>query len=131
MYLARGDTFKTIGNSYRIVIPTFETICKTLLALVIPVPTKEMWEESEKQFDTIWNFPSCIGGLDAKHVVIQAQKKLRHYISTTKEIFLLFYWLWLVQTTSSFLWIQAVLEKIVMGEFSHGRLWEKAYKTIH
>lgn len=82
-YLATGDTFKTIGNSYRlgyttvkeIVIFTCEVLCQKLLPLVMPTPNKAIWEESEKQFSAFWNFPNCIGALDGKHVIIQAPKK--------------------------------------------------------
>ncbi|XP_023312981.1 protein ALP1-like [Anoplophora glabripennis] len=30
------------------------------------------WKEVSKIFDTIWNFPHCVGALDGKHVVLQA-----------------------------------------------------------
>ena len=35
-------------------------------------PTQERWEEIEKEFNSRWNFPNCIGMVDGKHIVITA-----------------------------------------------------------
>ena len=41
----------------------------------MPPPTKEDWIQIEERFHTRWNFPNCIGALDGKHIMIQAQSK--------------------------------------------------------
>ncbi|KAH1006919.1 hypothetical protein HUJ05_007606 [Dendroctonus ponderosae] len=52
-FLATGDSFSTIGHSYRVGLSTVglivkevcEAIC-TRMGLYLPVPTKEIWESS-------------------------------------------------------------------------------------
>jgi hypothetical protein len=36
--------------------------------------TNQEWLWHARKFDDRWNFPHCIGGLDGKHIVIQAPK---------------------------------------------------------
>lgn len=75
-YLASGCTFTDLHYSYRIGISTARLIVKEVcLALwlvlqseCIPPPTMETWEESAKGFESIANFPHCIGAIDGKHI---------------------------------------------------------------
>jgi hypothetical protein len=79
-YLATGDTFQTIAFSYHVGRSTVgEVVQKTCVAIwdalvleCMPVPDQNMWKSIEAQFKEKWNFPNCIGGLDGKHVVMQA-----------------------------------------------------------
>ncbi|KAB0803165.1 hypothetical protein PPYR_00135 [Photinus pyralis] len=76
-FLATGDTFRTIAFSYRlgettvrnIVHTTCDAIWKIMGPLVMPSPTKDMWEENEKFFRSLWNFPNCLAAIDGKHVI--------------------------------------------------------------
>lgn len=47
-----------------------DAIWKKLAPIVMPQPTEQMWKEIAKGFESIWNFPNCIGALDGKHVKI-------------------------------------------------------------
>lgn len=53
----------------------------------MPTPSKSVWEKSEKQFSTLWNFPNCIGAIDDKHVVIQAPRNSRLLYFNYKKSF--------------------------------------------
>lgn len=37
--------------------------------------TEEEWRKIEQQFETVWNFPNCIGAIDGKHIRITAPAK--------------------------------------------------------
>lgn len=39
---------------------------------MMPNPTEDMWKSIANDYNTIWNFPNCVGALDGKHVNIQA-----------------------------------------------------------
>lgn len=54
----------------------------------MPIPKKEDFRRISEEFDTIWNFPHCIGALDGKHVRIVCPKNsgsmfynYKHYFS--------------------------------------------------
>lgn len=82
-FLATGDSFSTIGHSYRVGFSTVglivkevcEAICKRMEPLFLPVPTKEIWESSAEQYSRLWQFPNCIGSIDGKHVTIKCPRK--------------------------------------------------------
>ena len=38
----------------------------------LPEPKKQDWQNIAAGFYNRWNFPSCLGALDGKHIVIQA-----------------------------------------------------------
>ena len=80
-YLVTGDAFNTIGNSYRmsgttvgrIVRETCDILWKVLLEkgfLNVPT-TQDEWRQVAEEFEGKWNFPSCVGAMDGKHVPIQ------------------------------------------------------------
>lgn len=80
MYLATGDSFKTIYLSYRIgrsrvseIIPKVcDAIWKKLQPLHMAVPKMQDWLDIAEGFQRKCQFPNCIGAVDGKHVVIQA-----------------------------------------------------------
>lgn len=41
----------------------------------MPEPTEEIWKKSAEGFETVWNFPNCIGSIDGKHVTIKCPNK--------------------------------------------------------
>ncbi|CAH2088993.1 unnamed protein product [Euphydryas editha] len=82
-YLATGDSFKTIAESFRLGYTTVQEIIHTtcpalwevLSKMVMPIPDEEKWKKIEKEFNEKWNYPNCIGALDGKHVEILSPPK--------------------------------------------------------
>lgn len=74
--MASGCTFVDLHYSYRVGISTarliVKEVCQALWLVLqsecIPQPTKETWEVSAKGFESIANFPHCIGAVDGKHI---------------------------------------------------------------
>lgn len=80
-YLATGDSFRTIANSFRVGISTVSMIVPDVATAIwdclveefMPVPTtEEEWKSIAEKFEERWNFPHCCGALDGKHVVLKA-----------------------------------------------------------
>ncbi|PNF36799.1 hypothetical protein B7P43_G09636, partial [Cryptotermes secundus] len=78
-FLATGDSYTTIGHSFRmgfstvsdIVKEVCDAIWKRLQPTYMPEPTKEMWEEIILGFNETWQFPNCLGSIDGKHITIK------------------------------------------------------------
>lgn len=78
--MATGDSFKTIGFSYRvgastvgvIVEETCEALWTCLLNTYMKLPTENEWKTLAERFKNRWNFPNCVGAIDGKHVSFQA-----------------------------------------------------------
>lgn len=45
------------------------------MLMLMPSPTKEVFESTEKVFRERWNFPNVVGCLDGKHVRVRCPKK--------------------------------------------------------
>nr|CAI5859438.1 unnamed protein product [Callosobruchus analis] len=81
-FLATGDSFSTIGHSYRVGFSTVGVIVKEVCQAItnkmqgmyMPEPTKEIWKKSAKGFYDVWKFPNCIGSIDGKHITIKCPK---------------------------------------------------------
>nr|XP_039252493.1 uncharacterized protein LOC120329747 [Styela clava] len=79
-YLVTGDSYQTIGFSYRIhkttisrIIPeTCAAIWDSLQPVFMAVPSENQWKIIANDFKQLWQFPNCVGSIDGKHVVIQA-----------------------------------------------------------
>ncbi|KAK0137444.1 Protein ALP1-like [Merluccius polli] len=79
-YLATGDSYRTIANSFRVgvstvsgIIPDVATaIWDCLVEEFMAVPTTDGWRSIAGRFEERWNFPLCCGALDGKHVVVKA-----------------------------------------------------------
>ncbi|KAI4469788.1 hypothetical protein MML48_1g06842 [Holotrichia oblita] len=79
-YLATGDTFYTIGHSFRVGFSTVSAIvtevcaalCRHLQDTYLPEPATEIWKKSEEGFRNTWHCPNCI---DGKHVTIKCLDK--------------------------------------------------------
>uniref|UniRef100_A0A8C5ET92 Zgc:194221 n=1 Tax=Gouania willdenowi TaxID=441366 RepID=A0A8C5ET92_GOUWI len=82
-YLATGDSFRTIANSFRVGVSTVSYIVPEVAAAIwdclveefMAVPTAEEWKSIAETFEAKWNFPLCCGALDGKHVVLKAPPK--------------------------------------------------------
>lgn len=87
-YLASGNTYRDLMFATRIhestislIVPEVcEAIVKTLMPEYIKMPaTVSEWKKVTKGFETLWNFPMCIGSLDGKHVEFQAPRSVGSY----------------------------------------------------
>ena len=84
-YLVTGDAQITISASYRISQASIGRIIKEITGVIwdtlmekgfLMVPEMEnQWKKIARGFEENWNFPHCIGGIDGKHVIIQAPEK--------------------------------------------------------
>lgn len=71
-YFATGDSYSTIGHSFRvgfstvskIIIEVSEAINKIMGPMFLPEPTTSIWNESAKGFYEKWQYPNCIGSVD-------------------------------------------------------------------
>ena len=80
--LATGDSFTTIGQSYRISGTTIGRLvpetCNVLWTVLsekgyLKAPnTPDEWRKISNKFEQRWNFPNCVGAIDGKHVIIQS-----------------------------------------------------------
>jgi len=78
-FLATGNSFRSIGFSYRLGFSTVreivqdvcQAIWKRLGPITMPQPTEEMWKSIASRYKEMWNFPNCIGAIDGKHINIQ------------------------------------------------------------
>ena len=83
-YLIPGDAFCTIAASYRasetsvtrIVKETCTVIWEVLLlkGFIDSPKTKNDWRKIAHDYETLWNFPNCVGSIGGKHVRIQCPK---------------------------------------------------------
>ena len=91
-YLATGNSFQDLTFSTRIapntlsqIIPeTLQAIIKVLEEKFISFPHKPVdWEIITNKFQTMWQFPHCIGALDGKHIFFRPSRcdgsKFRNY----------------------------------------------------
>lgn len=77
--MASGDSYQTIGFSFRVGRTTVGIIVKevctemwnVLQPTYMPKPTEETWKNSEIGYREIWNFPNCVGSIDGKHISIK------------------------------------------------------------
>ncbi|XP_017490087.1 PREDICTED: reticulon-1-A isoform X5 [Rhagoletis zephyria] len=95
-FLATGDSFKTIAESFRLGYTTIQEIVHTTCAAlwgilsktVMPIPDESRWKSIEGDFSQKWNYPNCIGALDGKHVQIFAPPKTGSLYFNYKKFFL-------------------------------------------
>ena len=66
-----------------------------------PSTTAE-WKEVAADFDTIWQFPHCLGAIDGKHCGIQCFRTTGSQYLNYKKFFS-FYWLYAMLTTTSYM----------------------------
>ncbi|XP_074537109.1 uncharacterized protein LOC141798997 [Halichoeres trimaculatus] len=81
-FLATGDSFRTIANSFRVGTSTASIIVSDVASAIwdvlvedyMAVPTAEDWRCIAEGFQERWNFPLCCGAVDGKHVVLRAPR---------------------------------------------------------
>ncbi|XP_073494010.1 uncharacterized protein [Phyllobates terribilis] len=75
-FLATGESYTSLHLQFRvgkstisrIVRCTCTVIWQKLQPIVMPSPTEETWLQVAAGFQTVANFPNCIGAVDGKHV---------------------------------------------------------------
>lgn len=78
-YLASGDTMPSISFAFRIGLNTVsKIISETCTAIwdvlneqVFPEINENLWKKKAEEFETLWNFPHCVGAIDGKHIELQ------------------------------------------------------------
>ena len=120
-FLSTGDSYSGLAARYRlgkstvhkIISETCKAIWIKLQPEVMPKPTERDWQKIEEGFRKRWHFPNCIGALDRKHISIRPPPSQEVSFLTTKATFPLFYLLWWMQITGSFLLILENMVQIV------------------
>ncbi|KAM3932747.1 LOW QUALITY PROTEIN: uncharacterized protein RB166_005781 [Leptodactylus fuscus] len=78
-FLATGESFASLHLQFRvgqstisgIVRSTCHLIWQHLQPIAMPSPTQEIWLQAAAGFQSVANFPNCIGAVDGKHVRVQ------------------------------------------------------------
>ncbi|XP_073506956.1 uncharacterized protein [Phyllobates terribilis] len=78
-FLATGESYTSLHLQFRvgkstisrIVRCTCSVIWQKLQPIVMTSPTEETWLQVATGFQTVANFPNCIGAVDGKHVRVQ------------------------------------------------------------
>ncbi|XP_073436960.1 uncharacterized protein [Dendrobates tinctorius] len=78
-FLATGESYTSLHLQFRvgkstisqIVRCTCAVIWQKLQPIVMPSPTKDTWLQVAAGFQSVANFPYCIGAVDGKHVRVQ------------------------------------------------------------
>uniref|UniRef100_A0A1X7TJV4 DDE Tnp4 domain-containing protein n=2 Tax=Amphimedon queenslandica TaxID=400682 RepID=A0A1X7TJV4_AMPQE len=80
-YLCTGNSQISLSFNFRlgrstvceILKETCDAIWNALHLAYLKAPsTEQEWIRISRNFETMWNFPNCIGAIDGKHIVIQA-----------------------------------------------------------
>ncbi|KAJ8891096.1 hypothetical protein PR048_010606 [Dryococelus australis] len=82
-YLATGDSYSTIGHSFRIgfssVSIIVEEVCnaiwKRLQPICLPEPTWEIRERTISSFQDVWRFPNYLGSIYGTRVAVKCPDK--------------------------------------------------------
>ncbi|CAI6361061.1 unnamed protein product [Macrosiphum euphorbiae] len=70
-----------------IIYETCNTIWNVFGQIHMPFPTKEVFYQIAHDFETLWNFPNCIGCIDGKHIRIKCPKKTGSMFYNYKNYF--------------------------------------------
>ncbi|EZA46445.1 Putative nuclease HARBI1, partial [Ooceraea biroi] len=78
-FLAIGNSFKSLGFSYRLGFSTVgeivksvcDAIWKRLAPIFMPEPTENIWKVSAEKFRDLWQFPNCVAAIDGKYIALQ------------------------------------------------------------
>ncbi|XP_037806088.1 protein ANTAGONIST OF LIKE HETEROCHROMATIN PROTEIN 1-like [Lucilia sericata] len=79
LYLGHGCSLQSIAWSHKlgkltvrgIVLQTCEVLWRTLSPIYLSEPTTQQYKDIEKDFNSMWNAPNCVGAIDGKHVGIK------------------------------------------------------------
>lgn len=75
---------KTVG---RIVKETCKTIWDIMQPQEMPTPNQEIWLQKTKEFQTVTQFPNCIGSVDGKHIRLVCPNKTGSEYFNFKKFF--------------------------------------------
>ena len=121
-FLATGNSYKTIGFSYRVGAPTVESIvaevCQAIWTCLVnhymKVPPESEWQAMAEIFRNKWNFPNCVRAIDGKHIAFQAPPNSGSLYFNYKGTFSIVL-MALVDANYCFtLWILGAMDLIVM-----------------
>ncbi|XP_057308742.1 uncharacterized protein LOC130647044 [Hydractinia symbiolongicarpus] len=82
-FLATGENFTSLHHHYSVGISTIATfipqVCQALYDTLkddfLKFPeNKDDWLEIASEFETMWQFPNCIGGMDGNHIALYHPK---------------------------------------------------------
>lgn len=93
--MATGESFRSLAFAFRIshsyistlVKETLLAICKHLVPIFIPSPSKEVLKRNAEEFWERWNFPNCVGAVDGKHIRIFSPSKSGSLYFNYKDYF--------------------------------------------
>ena len=80
-FLATGNSYKSLSFNYRVSPATtgqiVPEVCKAIWEKLQPIhlrmpQDKADWKLIAQNFETLWQFPHCLGAIDGKHILIQA-----------------------------------------------------------
>ena len=83
-YLAYGDSQQSLSFAYRIsrssvlsiIHETCAAIWEALKEVYLRPPQhSSAWKAISEEFNTMWNFPHCVGAIDGKHIAMQCPLK--------------------------------------------------------
>ena len=82
-FLATGDSYLTLAGRFRLGISTVAEIVKEtcdqiweeLQPTYMKPPTVQDWRRIQLRFNSLWQFPNCLGAIDGKHVNLRAPPK--------------------------------------------------------
>ncbi|XP_030372727.1 putative nuclease HARBI1 isoform X1 [Scaptodrosophila lebanonensis] len=95
-YLATGEKFRALQRTFRVPHTTISKlvpeVCAALYRVLkddyIKFPSDESeWKQISDGFNTILNFPNCIGAIDGRHVVMVAPASTERIYHNYKRLF--------------------------------------------
>ncbi|XP_031329190.1 uncharacterized protein LOC116160192 [Photinus pyralis] len=101
----------------RIIPEVCAAIMKALASYVRMPETEAEWLQTCEEFETLWNFPQCIGSIVGKHVVLQCPKKTGSDFFNYKSFFSIVLFA-LVDANYNFLYVG------VQGRISDGGIFK-------
>ncbi|XP_069612593.1 uncharacterized protein [Ranitomeya imitator] len=92
-FLATGESYASLYLQFRvgksiisqIVRGTCNVIWQKLQPIVMPSPTVETWLQVAAGFQTVADFPNCIGAIDGKHVRVQQPPQSGSHVFNYKK----------------------------------------------
>jgi len=78
-FLATGVNFKQLAFNFMrgastiglIVFETCNAIWTILQPIFMAAPTEDTWRTIAVRYNSLWNFPHCVGSIDGKHFRVQ------------------------------------------------------------
>ena len=113
MYLATGQSYKSLMYGFRVPHNTISIIVREVCQAIIDEYTNEViktptteheWLEVAEEFSTRWNFHHALGALDGKHIAIRCPKNSGSLYCNYKGFYSILM-LALVDADYKFLWL--------------------------